>query len=239
MGVQFYTDPFNFIKLNRTYELYLRLIFYRETNKLSIINIESEQKQLRRLETLIDVVFGITIWRLFILLPRPGENLEWKNLVDMLSESGLNFAVVVIALIIVIIYWVQSNLLFKYLVRTDNWHIIFSIAQLFSLLLFLYAIRVGVEFEADPSTRIFESSMACLLGVFSFIAWYYALNKGNLCADDLDADVARTITERIKAEPITAAITIPFAKDMWIWELSWFIYPFVVYLYKRKFKCRD
>ena len=198
-----------------------------------------EQRQLRRLETLIDVVFGITIWRLFTLLPRPEENPEWNSLLDMLLDTGVNFAVAVIGLVIVIIYWVQSNLLFKYLVRTDGWHIGFSIAQIFSLLLFLYSIRVGVGFEADASTRIFESATACLVGLWSFAAWYYALHKGNLVTNELDADEARSITERIKAEPITAAITIPFAAGMWMWELSWFIYPVVVYIYKRKFKSRS
>ena len=183
----------------------------------------SEERQLRRLETLIDVVFGITIWRLFMLLPRPEENPEWHSLMDMLLDSGLNFAVVVIALIIVIVYWIQSNLLFKYLVRTDRWHIALSIAQIFSLLMFLYAIRMGIEFEASASTRIFESAMACLLGVFSFAAWYYALHKGKLVMQELDAAEAKEITERIKAEPVTAAITIPFAAGMWMWEASWLI----------------
>jgi len=195
-----------------------------------------EQRQLRRLETLMDVIFGITIWRLFTLLPRPEENPEWGTLTDMLVDSGLNFAVAIIALLIVIIYWIQSNLLFKHLVRTDAWHTGFSIAQMFSLLLFLYAIRVGIAFDANTSTRIFESIMACLLGVFSFIAWYYALHRGKLVTAELEADEARSITERIKAEPITAAITIPFAAGTWMWELSWFAYPFVIYLYKRKFR---
>ncbi len=202
--------------------------------ELSKSNIESDQRQLRRLERLIDVVFGITIWWLFILLPRREDNTEWQSLVDMLAENQFLLTLVVIALIIVIIYWIQSNLLFKYLVRTDSWHIIFSIAQLFSLLLFLYAIRLGVEFEAHSSLRIFESLMAFLLGAFSFSAWYYALTKGNLVRDDIETDEARTITERIKAEPITALITIPFAASPWLWELSWFVYPMIVYLYKRK-----
>ena len=197
---------------------------------------DREKRQLRRLETLIDVIFGITIWQLFRLLPRPEENPEWESIVEMVLDSGINFIVAIIALIIVIIYWVQSNLLFKYLVRTDGWHIGISIAQMFSLLLFLYAMRVGVDFEASAASRIFESSMACILGVCSFVAWYYALHKGNLVTDELDADEAKSITERIKAEPVTAAITIPFAAGMWMWELSWFIYPVVVYLYKRKSK---
>jgi uncharacterized membrane protein len=198
--------------------------------------IEREKRQLRRLETLIDVVYGITIWQLFTLLPRPEENPEWTTLSDMLLDSGLNFAVAVIALVIVIIYWIQSNLLFKYLVRTDSWHIGFSIAQVFSLLLFMYSIRVGIGFEANAVSRIFESSMACLLGVFSFAAWYYALTRGKLVTEELSKEDAQAITRRIKAEPVTAAITIPFAAGMWMWELSWFIYPFVVYVYNRQLK---
>ena len=195
---------------------------------------QREQRQLRRLETLVDVVFGITIWRLFVLLPRPEENPEWAHLLDMLGDSLLNFAAVLIGLIIVIIYWIQSNLLFKYLVRTDGWHIGLSIAQLFSLLLFLYAMRVSIQMDAEASTRIFESAMACLLGVFSFAAWYYALHKGKLVTEELEADEASAITQRIKAEPVTAAITLPFAAGMWMWELSWFIYPVVVYFFRRR-----
>ena len=194
--------------------------------------IEREHRQVRSLETLIDVVFGITLWRLFILLPRPADNPEWETLIDMFKDSGMQFLVVVIALIIVIIYWLQSHALFKYLVKTDTVHSVLSVLQLFSLLLFLYAVVVGAVLKADESTRVFESSMACLLGVFSFAAWYYALNKGGLITAELSQDEARGITERIKAEPVTAAITIPFAYSMWMWEFSWFIYPFVVYIYR-------
>ncbi len=197
---------------------------------------ERESRQIRRLETLIDVVFGITLWRLFILLPRPADNPAWNSLYDLISDSGMDFLFVMVALIIVIIYWLQSHTLFKYLVKTDGVHSVLSVLQLFSLLMFLYAIAVGVKLEADESSRLFESIMACLLGVFSFAAWYYALNKGGLVTPDLSASDASAITERIKAEPITAAITMPFAYGLWMWELSWLVYPVVVYLYKRREK---
>jgi uncharacterized membrane protein len=193
---------------------------------------ERENRQIRRLETLIDVVFGITLWRLFILLPRPADNPEWVTLLDMLKDSSINFLVVAIALVIVIIYWLQSHTLFKYLVRTDVIHSILSVLQLFFLLMFLYAIGMGVALEGDQNSRMFESIMACLLGVLSFAAWYYALHIGGLVTTDIPEKEARAITDRIKAEPVTAAITIPFAYGMWMWELSWFIYPLVVYLFQ-------
>ena len=88
---------------------------------------ERENRQIRRLETLIDVVFGITLWRLFVLLPRPADNPAWKNLPDMFSDSGTSFLIVLIALIIVIIYWLQSHALFKYLVKTDVVHSVLSV----------------------------------------------------------------------------------------------------------------
>lgn len=197
---------------------------------------ELEQRQIRRLETLIDVVFGITLWRLFILLPRPVDNSEWITLVDMLKDSGMQFLVVFIALVIVIIYWIQSHTLFKYLIKTDVTHSVLSVLQLFSLLMFLYAIAVGVKLQADEVSRVFESSMAFMLGVFSYAAWYYAINKGGLVTSELTDVEKNAITERIKAEPVTAVITIPFAYGMWMWEASWFIYPIIVYLYKRRIK---
>ena len=197
---------------------------------------ERENRQLRRLETLIDVVFGITLWRLFILLPRPADNPEWVTLLDMFKDSSMNFLVVAIALVIVIIYWLQSHTLFKYLVKTDVTHSVLSVLQLFSLLMFLYAIGMGVALETDESSRMFESVMACMLGVLSFAAWYHALHRGKLVTTELSEKEARAITERIKAEPVTAAITIPFAYGMWMWELSWFIYPLVVYLYQRRLR---
>ncbi len=209
---------------------------YSRANGDDMEKIEREKRQIRRLETLIDVVFGITLWRLFILLPRPADNPEWGTLIEMLKDSGMQFLVVVIALVIVIIYWLQSHTLFKYLVKTDAVHSVLSVLQLFSLLLFLYAIAVGVVLKADESTRVFESVMACLLGVFSFAAWYYALNKGGLVTTELAQDEAKAITERIKAEPVTAVITIPFAYSMWMWEASWLFYPVVVYLYRWRLK---
>lgn len=80
-------------------------------------------RQLRRLETLLDVVYGITIWRLFMLLPRPKDaSFEATTLVALISEHRASFVVVGLALIIVIVYWVQSNTLLGHLAGTDTRH---------------------------------------------------------------------------------------------------------------------
>jgi len=145
----------------------------------------------------------------------------------MLLDQWPAFVVPVLALIIVIIYWVQNNELFNYLDHTDVIHTSISLFQVFSLLLFLYAIGVGLNYENAPDARTFESVMAVLMGIFSYSSWRYAMNHG-LLSNDISMDKALQIRKRNFSEPATALITIPFAFiGPWLWELSWLLYPMI------------
>ena len=63
------------------------------------------------------------------------------------------------------------------------------------------------------------------------------MHKGNLLDPELSAEDAVHIRQKNMAEPITAAITIPFAFVGPIaWELSWFLYPFIKYLFSKVYK---
>lgn len=191
--------------------------------------------QLKRLEMLYDVVYGIVIWRLFMLLPRPADaNFELTTLVALFSEHKLNFIVVLLGLAIVIIYWIQSNTLFGNLEKTDTRHTVIAILQMFFTLFTLYAIGLGVHYGGSDSTRLLESLAALLLGATSFLGWRYAMGKGNLILSSVSPEQAQIISTRNLSEPLTAAITIPFAFiGPGLWEPSWFFYPLIVYIMRR------
>jgi uncharacterized membrane protein len=195
--------------------------------------------ELSRLKMLMDVVYGIVIWRLFMLLPRPLEENagQWETLTDMLISEWVSFILPLLALLIVTVYWVQNNELFGCLESTDGIHTGISIFQIFFLLLFLYAIGVGLAFEPGADSRIFESVTVFLVGAFSYWGWHYAANNG-LLLKDLPIDKAVQIRQRNFAEPVTALMTIPFAFVGPIaWELSWFLYPiFRNYFYQNSKK---
>jgi len=193
--------------------------------------------QLKRLETLMDVVFGLVIWRLFMLFPRP-EGDDPGSVWDVLSSDPRAVLTVVIGIVIVIIYWTQNNLLFGYLERTDGRHTAFAIIQLFCLLLFLYAIAVGTNYESAADTRIFESVTALLVGVPAYFGWRHAKRNAHMVSAQLSKEDADAISVQILTEPITAAITIPFAIfTPLLWEAAWFSYPLVArVLSKRKEK---
>lgn len=192
--------------------------------------------QLKRLETLMDVVYALVIWRLFTLFPHPEEN-ETRSVWEVLTSEPRAVLLVVIGIVIVIIYWGQNNELFGNLERTDTRHTAISIVQIFCLLLFLYAIRVGVEYEPQADTRLFESITAMLVGVPAYLGWRHAKHAG-LISPELSSEEADDISVSILAEPITAAITIPFAIfTPLLWEAAWFAYPLVTrVLNKRKEK---
>ena len=113
-----------------------------------------ETSQLRRLETLTDVVYGIAIWRVFMLFPRPDEPAwSWHSWREFFAAEGMTVVLIAIGVAVLIIYWLQSNTLFSLVERADGKFAVRAIMQLFFVLLFLFSIRVGTELPASAWTR--------------------------------------------------------------------------------------
>ena len=206
--------------------------------KQTLSTIHSSSKgsmQLGRLRTLSDVIYALVIWRAFEIIPRPGVDGEWASVGAYFAENWPVGVLIAISLIFTIIYWSQSNTLLGAIERTDTKHSALSVLQLFFLLIFLYAIRVGVELEASPWNRTFESVAAALVGYSGALAWLYASKGRRLLPADVTDEDAREFGTRILAEPLTATVTIPMAwVGAWTWELSWLLYPVIVLLVRRK-----
>lgn len=196
-------------------------------------------RQLRRLEMLMDVVYALVIWRLFMLMPRPEKIGEWRSLSSFLSSNVELYVIVGLALIIVIIYWIQNNALFGYLDRTDNLHTAISIVQIFFLLLFLYSIRVGLDFPGESHARALESVTAALVGIASITGWRYAMKNRRLLSPEATDLKAGQISDQNLAEPIAAGITLPFAfLGPIVWEIAWLSYLPVSYWLRRRRQSR-
>jgi uncharacterized membrane protein len=190
------------------------------------------KKQLLRLERLTDLVFALVIWRIFMLLPRPNlENPEWDTIAEMLIDQWPNFVVPALSILIVIVYWLQSNALLSRLKATNAIHTGISIFQVFFVLLYLYALSMGIGLGSEADTRVLESSAAALIGAVAFLGWWYAGVKGGLISDDVSDEEAKEVASSNLAEPLTALLTIPAAFiGPWAWELSWFLYPFLKWM---------
>lgn len=195
----------------------------------------SQSTQLVRLEQLTDVIFALVIWRIFTILPRPDlDNPEWDSVANMLLSEWVDFVVPMLAILIVIVYWLQSNALLSRLKSTNAIHAGISVFQLFFVLFYIYALGLGIGVGSDADTRVLESSAAVLIGITAYLGFWYAAGKGELLADDVSDQEAKDVTSANLAEPLTAALTIPAAFiGPWAWELSWFLYPFLKWLFSR------
>ena len=192
-------------------------------------------RQLRRLEILMDVVYALVIWRLFMLMPRPDKIGEWRSLYSFLSSNAEIYVIAGLGLVIVIIYWIQNNALFGYLDRTDGRHTAISIVQLFFLLLFLYSIRLGLDFPGESHARALESVTVVLVGISSIAGWRYAMKNRRLLSPDVSNQKAGQILDQILAEPIAAGITLPCAfLGPIVWEIAWFSYLPISYWLRRR-----
>ena len=195
-----------------------------------------EKLQLRRLERIFDVVYAIVIWRIFILLPSPtAEQLTREQIGPFIGANIGVFLMVIIAIAVTIIYWIQSNLLFGNLQSTDTRHSVLSILQLFFLLVFLVTLHDGIKLGPSAGTRALESFSAALVGIAGGWSWAYAVKNHRLLLPEVTEQYAYQLRDRILAEPITATITIPFAfVGPIFWEIAWLAYPLIVWAVRRR-----
>ena len=197
---------------------------------------ERDERQLRRLQTLMDVIFGVLIIRIFTVLPQPFEVL--KGNVDPLVIFGEGkFVMFIIGIILISIYWFQSNKTSGNLVATDGKHSFISILQMLFLLLYFYSIGLDIATHSDILALFMQSVTLALAGFCGVAAWIYATRHADLVSEAVTVEEAVEIRNSVLAEPLAAVITIPFAfVGILAWNLAWLSVLIIGAFLKRRHK---
>ena len=210
----------------------------KEKEVLTEAEIYRQRNTLVRIQTLLDVIFGLMIFGLFRLMPQPtDEQLANRDFIGMFSESGINLLIILIGIILIIIYWGQSNRQFGNLNRIDGRVATLAIVQVFCLLIYLYFMRLDNETDGDEFTLLMESVFMAIAGFIGVYNWEYSRKKGYF-DDQLSAEESIETSYKFLPEPIVALITIPlaFAGTMY-YTVGWLlIIPLTWYLNRRKKK---
>lgn len=199
--------------------------------------LERGLRQLTRLEVLLDVIFGLMIFQIFLVLPRPElDDFGSLPLQEALANFALNYAAAGVGIILVILYWNMNNLQFGNLIRTDSRHTALSIIQVFCLMIYLYFLRLDIEFDGAMFALQMESLFLALAGFVAVLSWHYS-KINNLISDSVTGNEKKLMYLSLSPEPITSALTFPFA---WlgpdIWSLSWLLLFPVSWIIKRIIK---
>jgi hypothetical protein len=185
---------------------------------------ERGQKQLFRLSVLIDVLFAMLIYQIFLFLPRPEvDGFTKDDLVEVLSTSYLNYLVMFVGFVLILIYWIQSNLQFGNMIRTDGRHATLSVLQVISLMIYLYFVRLDVEFDGTVIALQMESVFLAISGFLGLWSWHYAV-RNNLLSEKLTKVERDKVYLKLTPEPVVSLLSFPFAvfgPD--VWTLSWLL----------------
>ena len=196
------------------------------TSKMEITNalVERGEKQLLRLSIIVDVLYALIIYRLFSFLPKPEvDGFGREELYKVLTESYLNYTVIFIGIVLVILYWGMSNLQFGNLSRTNSTHSTLSILQIFSLMLYIYFVKLDAQFEGVVALMQMQSLFLAIAGFLSVGSWHYAL-KNNLVSDAPTKLEKETMYIKFMPEPVVSLLTLPLAYfGPGIWTLGWLL----------------
>ena len=196
--------------------------------------VERGERQLNRIMIIIDVLYALMIFQLFMMMPRPEiDNFTANELVTVLKTSYINYLAMFVGMVLILLYWGQNHVVFGNLDRTDGTLSVIAILQTFILMLYLYFVRLDLEMGGQTLVLRLESVSLAIAGGIGVWAWHYA-NKRQLFSDKLsDLEVDKTYL-KLMPEPITSILTIPFAvfgPD--IWTMSWLLMIPVSYILKR------
>jgi len=196
--------------------------------------IKNILKKKEKTET--DVVYGVTIIRMFTIIPRPAEIL--KDGADPLTIFGDgHFLMFIIGIILLYIYWFQSNKTMGNLIATDGKHSFLTIMQLLFLLLYFYSVGLDMATHSDVLALFMQSVTLALVGFSSVVSWIYATKHAGLISEAVSDKEIIEIRNSVLTEPLAALFTIPFAfiGPGW-WNLAWLSVLFFGWFLKRRQK---
>jgi uncharacterized membrane protein len=196
---------------------------------------ERQRRYLDRLETLVDSIYALVIVFIVAGLPSAGNfEGEFSSAWEFLSQHSDELVTPMLGLMLIIMYWAQSNIQLGSLVSTDTIHASLVIVQVFLLLLYVYSTDFVHDFPEDNLVLTAQSVIFFLMGVVAFAAWRWAVHGRRLVSDEITDEEISIISRQMLPEPLTAFITIWFSfLGPTAWELAWLAYLPIAYLTKR------
>ena len=169
----------------------------------------------------INILYALLIFQVFLILPRPGDpELEYNTLGQIYSENLTQILVIVVGLILIVMYWIQFNRQLGNLVRSSPIHATITVVQMVCLMLYLYFVRFDMEYDGMQLALQMESIFLALAGFLGAFNWWYA-RRNKLTSEQIDDNEEVSVFYSLLPEPLASLFTLPFASfGPTIWTIS-------------------
>lgn len=180
--------------------------------------LERGQGILFSLKVVLNVLFSLLIFQVFLILPRP-EDPELERLTPkQLYEGNLDIIMIMaVGLVLIVIYWIQVNKQLGNLLRSSTLHASLSLFQMVCLMLYMYFVRLDIEFTGQDLTLYMQSILLAMAGGLGALTWRIAI-LDRLTSSDIDEEEEKELQMTLLPEPLTAAISlffVPFGSEIW------------------------
>ena len=214
-----------------------------ENSQPSKSEIERGKGLLRSLRLVINVLYALMIFQVFLILPRPDDpELEYSTLSQIYSENLGQLLVILVGIVLIVMYWIQFNKQLGNLVRSSSFHASLAVAQMFCLMIYLYFVRFDMEYDGMTLALQMESIFLAAAGFIGALNWRYAKNKG-LTSNQINENEEMSIFYSLLTEPITSLFTLPFATlGPIIWTIAFLaIVPigYILKLVRKKYDVKE
>ena len=208
----------------------------------TLAQIERGVALLGSIKIVVNVLYALLIFQVFLILPRPGDpELEYLTLSQIYSENLMSLLVIVVGFILIVMYWIQFNRQMGNLVRSSPMHATLAVVQMVCLMIYLYFVRFDMEFDGMELALQMESIFLALAGFIAVFSWRYA-RRNHLTSDQINDDEEMSIYYSLLPEPLAALFTLPFASfgpDIWTLAfLSIIPIGYILKLVRRKYETR-
>jgi len=186
------------------------------------------------LKILINVIFALLLFQIFMILPRPDDpELEYYTLSQIFNGNTDKLLVILVGLILTLTYWAQINNQLGNLKRSSGLHASMGIVQMFCLMLYLYFVRFDMEFEGLKVALQMQSVFLALAGFIGVFNWIYA-RKRKLTSENINDQEEKIMFFKLLPEPCAAIFSLPFAAmGPETWTLSFLIIIPLSYIFSK------
>ena len=197
-------------------------------------------RQLRRLETFLDVSYAVLFVQFIMYLPKT-EDMAWANLpyglLSLLIDHWTELLRLIIAVGLTLFSWNLSNTLLSPLERTDTKHTFLMLLHLILVCFFIF-FAVSDPMLMTLSSPVGQSLCLAASGFVGIGAWYYARRKGFTRASLSDADKDNVARQAV-IEPLAALTNTGFAFVGPIaWTAGWLVIPVALIAGRRQWERR-
>jgi hypothetical protein len=191
----------------------------------------SSARLLRRLETLLDVVYGLFAVQMLSYLPAV-RDMSWVGrplgLFGAMTGNGREIWRAVMGIGITAIAWCVGARRLSELRRTDLLHVAIVLLQTGIIFLFIYFAVCDPTLSGGPSSRALQCGSLVLASALGQLGWRYAHRRGFVDAATPPWQL-NAVGARGRTETLTALLVMPLS---WVgpvsWTLGWVVVPLLV-----------